>query len=175
MTYIPRLGGLVLIMVALSPNFGAGSGDAHTAALQPADEAACVVTTPNRNGRGGNYGSEALRTTMTAHVGFIPGGPGCVEPDGYLGMKWPWWRSVNGPLAIEGRRLDGSARPLRANIPNGYGDTGFQSSGLLFDGPGCWEVTGRVGDASITFVTLVTMTGGGPATRCRQIFGGFEP
>lgn len=30
---------------------------------------------------------------------------------------------------------------------------------------GCWEVTGRVGEASLTFVTMVTKIGDGPAWR----------
>jgi hypothetical protein len=73
------------------------------------------------------------------------------------------------------RGLDGSAGPLRASIPTGHGETGFQSTGLLFAGPGCWEVTGRVGDASLSFVTLVVKVAEGPAPRCRALFGGFQP
>lgn len=150
----------------------------HTAAETPT----CPVTAPNGRGRagqrgGGNHGNEALATSLwtAGRVDFRPGGPGCVEPNGYLGMKWPWWRSVRGALTIEGRRLDGSAGPLRASIPKGYGETGFQSTGLLFAGPGCWEVTGRVGDASLSFVTLVVKVAEGPAPRCRALFGGFQP
>jgi hypothetical protein len=70
-------------------------------------------------------------------------------------MKWPWWRGVRGELSIEGRRLDGEAESLGAEIPEGYGLSGFQPSGILFPSEGCWEVTGTVGDASLTFVTLV--------------------
>jgi hypothetical protein len=40
-------------------------------------------------------------------------------------------------------------------VPDGYGDSGFQSSGITLPSEGCWQVTGRVGDASLTFVTLV--------------------
>jgi hypothetical protein len=75
--------------------------------------------------------------------------------DGSLSMKWPWWRGVTGPLTIEGHRLDAEAEPLRAEIPEGYGDTGFQVSTLIFPSIGCWEVTGRVGEASLTFITKV--------------------
>ncbi len=77
------------------------------------------------------------------------------EADGSLSMKWGWWRAVSGPLTIEGHRLDAQADPLRVDIPDGYGDTGFQVSALIFPTTGCWEVTGRVGDASLTFVTEV--------------------
>jgi hypothetical protein len=44
---------------------------------------------------------------------------------------------------------------MGANIPSGYGDSGFQATGIIFPTEGCWEVTGRVGEASLTFVTLV--------------------
>jgi hypothetical protein len=39
--------------------------------------------------------------------------------------------------------------------PDGYGETGFHPSGLIWPGEGCWEVTARVGKESLTFVTLV--------------------
>ncbi len=69
-------------------------------------------------------------------------------------MKFWWWRLVKGRLTIEGRRL--------SIIPDGYGEIGFQASGLVFPTPGCWEVTGRIGDKSLTFVTLVEKISEGP-------------
>jgi hypothetical protein len=86
-------------------------------------------------------------------------GPESVEKDGSVGMKFGWWRAVTGALRITGRRLDDTAPALRANVPEGYGDTGFQSSGVYFPTPGCWEVTGEVGAASLRFVTLVRTRG----------------
>jgi hypothetical protein len=61
----------------------------------------------------------------------------------------------SGDLRIDGHRLDAAAPPLIPSIPAGYGATGFQSTGIRFPSAGCWEVTGRVGDASLSFVTLV--------------------
>ena len=154
-------------------------GEQAVATVQPS---ACPVTSPNGarypiEPAGGNYGNDALVTGLwtTGQVEFKPRGAGCVEPDGYLGMKWPWWRSVRGPLQIEGRRLDGPAGPLRAHINDGYGLIGFQPVGLMFASPGCWEVTGRVADQTLTFVTLVTKVGDGPAARCSALFGGYKP
>jgi hypothetical protein len=174
---------LLPILVPTRTGATAYSAEQAPAAIQAASEtAACPVTAPN--GRrypdepsGGNYGNDVLVTSLwpAGRVDFKPGGSGCVEPDGYLGMKWPWWHSVRGPLTVEGRRLDGPAGPVRAHIPSGYGDIGFQATGLLFAGPGCWEVTGRVGDASLSFVTLVTKVAEGPAPRCSALFGGFRP
>jgi hypothetical protein len=51
---------------------------------------------------------------------FQPNGPGFIGEDGSLSMKWPWYRGVQGRLKIRGRRLDGPAPPLRADIPEGY-------------------------------------------------------
>ena len=72
-----------------------------------------------------------------------------------MNAKFGWWRGVTGSLRIDGRRLDAPAPPLGASIPDGYGDSGFQSTAITFPTGGCWEVTGRVGEASRTFVTLV--------------------
>jgi hypothetical protein len=90
---------------------------------------------------------------------FSPDGPGQIAADGSLGMKWPWYRTVPGEVIITGRRLDAAAPPMHPivlrGVPDGYGETGFHPSGLLFLSEGCWEVTAKVGQASLTFVTLV--------------------
>ena len=96
-------------------------------------------------------------------VVFRPGGPGFITSDGALGMKFGWYRGVRGRLTIEGRRLDGDASPLRAEVNSGYGDSGFQATYIIFPTPGCWEVTGRVADASVTFITRVVKIGEGPS------------
>jgi hypothetical protein len=130
------------------------------------DPPTCKVTRPN--GLSPDLHGNALISTdlwPDGTIVFRPGGPGFVTADGALAMKWGWRRAVRGPLRIEGRRLDESAPPLRASIPTGYGDVGFQSSALIFPTPGCWEVTGRVGTASLTFVTLVQRIGAGPSAR----------
>jgi hypothetical protein len=78
-----------------------------------------------------------------------------VLSDGTIEMKWPWFRGGSGPVQITGRRLDGKAARLRADVPDGYGPTGFQPSALRFPTEGCWRITGRVVDDRLTFVTLV--------------------
>ncbi len=124
---------------------------------------ACPVTRPNQYRQPGEppsstrHGNAALSTVLWPGgiVVFSPGGSGSVLPDGSLSMKFPWWRGVRGKLAIQGRRLDAPAPPLRASIPEGYGEMGFQATALIFPTEGCWEVTGQVGEASLTFVTQV--------------------
>lgn len=80
-----------------------------------------------------------------------------IAPDksGKLGWKFPWWRGVVGELTIEGRSLDGARGEVTSTIPEGYGDTGFQSTGIFFPGEGCWEITGRAGKGELTFVVEV--------------------
>jgi len=77
------------------------------------------------------------------------------DTDGSIHVKFGWWRGVAGKLRVEGRRLDGVSPALAADVPDGYGDDGFQPVGITFPTEGCWEVTGRVADASLTFITLV--------------------
>jgi len=158
---------LFLVAVAL--------GAASSQAAEPS--ASCPVTRPKHRGyvgetlhlNHGNGGTLATSLTSDGSIVFKLGGPGCVDPDGTLGMKWPWWRGGRGQLVIEGRRLDGVAPPLRASIPAGYGEAGFQATGLLFPTPGCWQVTGKVAEASLSFVTLVVKVDQGPAPPWRRL------
>ena len=141
--------------------------------MEPAKRAqrsACEVTTPNDVGilgqtEPGSYGNGRLSVLpwKDGTVVFKPGGSGFVTQDGSLGMKFGWRRGVRGRLTISGRRLDAEVLPLRARIPDGYGEFGFQSTYVIFSTPGCWQVTGRVGDAALTFVTNVVKIGEGPA------------
>jgi hypothetical protein len=133
-------------------------------------QSSCQVTTPNGSTPSGerpsprHHGDDNLWTQLWPEgtVVFRPGGPGFVLPDGSLQMKFPWWRGVQGRLIIEGRRLDADAPALRAHIPNGYGASGFQATGLIFPTPGCWEVTGHAGEATLSFVVSVVKIGEGP-------------
>ena len=127
----------------------------------------CVVTPPNGrhnsdetpscpgrvvpNGFTGNHGNGKLWVGLPTDRKLLI----TPEKDGSLGWKFPWWRGVCGRLTITGRRLDAPAGPLRASIPEGYGETGFQASGVYFPTEGCWEITGRAGDAELTFVVEV--------------------
>ncbi len=144
----------------------------------------CPVTLPNRATPPGerpsvvDYGNGAVWTQLwpDGTVVFAPGGPGSLESDGSLGMKWPWWRGILGQLTIQGHRLDAPGAPLRAetaggrrldapvraDVPDGYGTTGFQATSLVFPSPGCWQVTGQVGNRTLMFVTRVVKIGAGP-------------
>jgi hypothetical protein len=133
----------------------------------------CAVTKPNGIAAGveqpqsGSYGNREVSVGPfglwpDGTIVFKPGGPGFVTRTGALGMKFGWLRGVSGRLRITGRRLDAPAPPLRSAVPGGYGDRGFQATYLIFPTAGCWEVTGSVGQSSVTFVTKVVKIGNGP-------------
>jgi hypothetical protein len=132
-----------------------------------ADAERCPITRPGRFEPPSGVSYEALFGADYSHgngqlwVGGLPAngviaaGPSFVEPDGSIGMKFGWYRVTPGLLTITGHRLDAPAPPARGNVPSGYGDTGFQASGVYFPTEGCWEVAGTVGSTTLTFVTFV--------------------
>ena len=162
---------ILLLLPLLVAN---GSAQQSTVLGEPS--VPCQVTTPNgiaagpeASGRSG-YGNRQLSVGPfglwpEGTVVFKTGGAGFLTRDGSLGMKFGWQRAVRGPLSITGRRLDASAPALRSEVSDGRGDPGFVATYLIFPTPGCWEVTGRVAEASLAFVTKVVKIGDGPAWR----------
>jgi hypothetical protein len=106
-------------------------------------------------GWGASYGNGQLWVGGLWPDGVIAAGPGFINKDGSVGMKFGWWRAVPGVLAITGRRLDAPAPPLHADVSTGNGEIGFQASGIDFPTDGCWEITGKVGSITLSFVTFV--------------------
>jgi hypothetical protein len=101
------------------------------------------------------YGNDDLWVGGLGQDGIIALDERSVHSDGSIGTKLGWWRNVSGSVQISGRRLDAPAPALQGQGSEGYGRIGFQASGVDFPTEGCWEVTGRVGDAELTFVTYV--------------------
>jgi hypothetical protein len=133
----------------------------------------CRGTVPTREappdagfGREGfNYGGSKLRVAIYWPNGTLAAGPradggsyATVNDDGTIHAKVGWWRGLAARLVITGRRLDGTAPPLRASVPGGYGERGFVPSGLVFPTPGCWRVVGRLGPARLAFVVRARLT-----------------
>jgi hypothetical protein len=156
---------LILVVGALAVSgCGGGGSDGRAAAKTGGGTTApgktCPVTLPNGQGppteraSSDNHGNGDLWTGLWPH-NVVIADPRFVEKDGSVGMKWPFWRGTRGKLTVSGRRLDEPADPLRAEIPDGYGLSGFQPSGLRFPTDGCREVTARSGTGRLTFVTLV--------------------
>lgn len=137
---------------------------APTNSMTIADAAGCPVTHPVRApddirrdlfGSDSAYGNDVLWVGGLWPNGVITADEGFLGPDGSIGMKFGWWRYARGRLEISGRRLDGQAAPAVGDVPDGYGVTGFQASGVSFPTEGCWEVTGAIGDRALSFVTFV--------------------
>lgn len=129
---------------------------------QMATSFGCPVTNPNRSNPPGVSAADSTNVhgNGVLWVSLWPGavitaGANTLQPDGSIRIKFPWWRGVSGQLKISGGRLDASAPPLRGEVPTGYGDIGFQASGVIFPTVGCWEVTGRAGSAELTVVVLI--------------------
>jgi len=125
---------------------------------------ACQVTRPG----GGLHENDFLSVGLSGKYVFRPGGPGFVDSDGALGIKVLWTRKVSGRLEVGGRRLDGAAPAARAYI-NDLGEAGIQPSYLLFPTPGCWQITGQLGDSKLTFVVMVEKVGEGPGWRMQGL------
>ena len=165
--------GTVLLARVLGGAVVLGTALCSTAVAQTEPHACsfvCPVTVVN-GGTGGTYGNDVLEVVLWPQSKFVfmPGGAGFVDSDGALGIKVGWERRKKGHLEVGGRRLDGEANPVRAYIYD-YGEIGFQPIYLVFPTPGCWEVTGHVGDGSLTFVVSIEKIGEGPSWR----FNGLE-
>ena len=124
----------------------------HIASVDP-----CPITQPNNSPPPGSTFGAEFHGNGQLWVGLWRSNVVVQDraPDGSIDAKFGWWREARGQLRIDGHRLDGSAPSAHGEVPSGYGDAGFQATGIIFPTEGCWEVTGRVGDASLTFVTLV--------------------
>jgi hypothetical protein len=76
--------------------------------------AACPVT----HSPTGKHENDSLLALLPPNGKFVfrPGRAGFVDRDGALGIKFAWERKKKGHLAVGGRRLDGTASPLRAYL-----------------------------------------------------------
>ena len=150
---------------AAGPMRGADAAAADRVLRQRVEK--CPVTIANGNGPPGEYPSPDDHGNGALWTGLPPGGidqGGTPEPDGSTSQKY-WWYTVvtTGELTIQGQRVDAPAPPLRARINSGAPETPFAavpggrfwSSGISFPTEGCWQVTGRVGGTSLTFVVLM--------------------
>ena len=126
---------------------------------------ACPTTVPS-GANVGTYGNDVLEVIIPNRFVFRPGGAGFqAVSDGALGIKVAWNRKRKGRLAINGRRLDGTAPGARGSVRGAMSDIGFQPTYVIFPTPGCWEITGHLAGGSFSFVVIVEKIGDGPAAR----------
>jgi hypothetical protein len=98
------------------------------------------------------FGNSAIWTRLPIS-GVIPGQP---TNGAGLRAKLPWWRLASGQIEVSSSRL-GSSAGFSATVGtvSAYGPDGFVPSDLTFDGPGCWEIRGSLGDQALSFVAEV--------------------
>ena len=132
----------------------AGEGTGATAGEQTVESADCPVTTPititppdskyrDPLPRGAYYASADEMILVSA------------EEWGKGSRKILWIKPLGSRLTVQGRRLDGDAAPLWADISSGYsGD--FQSSIIIIPTAGCWEIEARANASMLRFVLYIT-------------------
>jgi hypothetical protein len=149
---------LALVLLAL-PALACTNSDTSQQEQARASTPGCQVTKPNGKAPPGepqsprHHGTGKLWTIL--YYPALTATSRNRQPDGSIAEKFPWWRGVTGSLTIRGKRIDKTAPALRAEVPLGYGDIGFQATTIIFPTVGCWRVTGRVGGAALSFVVLV--------------------
>jgi hypothetical protein len=123
--------------------------------------ASCPVTLPNRNRPPGRprsafwHGNGLLWTRLNPD-GVYAVSPDRVGSDGSIGNKLLWvttppWR----PPAVSGERVDAPAPRLRVSEAN-RGSSDFMIP-VTFPTAGCWRLSARVGDISLTYVVRVVV------------------
>jgi hypothetical protein len=84
------------------------------------------------------------------------------DPDGTLSDKLGWLprKGFTGQLTVRGERLDGPGKLNVISVNWGYASSGPAADGswasaVRFPSAGCWRITGRVRDVSLTYVVRV--------------------
>jgi hypothetical protein len=111
---------------------------------------ACPVTR-------GRYGNGFLSVDLRGGVLSRPR-----EPDGTLSDKLGWLprKGFTGKLTVRGERLDAPGELEVLSVNWGYASSGPAANGswasaVRFPGAGCWRITGRVRDISLSYVVRV--------------------
>ena len=107
------------------------------------------------------FGTDRLWTVLPADGTWTLGHYTPSDPTFRQKLFW-WrqgydWRTEPLPkLTITGRRLDAQAAPLKADRANTVSSQpAAMVVGINFPTNGCWEVTGRYGDNTLTFVVWI--------------------
>lgn len=99
------------------------------------------------------YGNDALLVALPKGSTLRPSDP---QRGLAGGVKFGWWRTAKGNLAITTTRLDAKSDPQPAEVGPGYGDAGFLASVIHFPSAGCWQVKGSLSTGrTLTFVVNV--------------------
>ncbi len=140
------------------------------ALLSIGETTSCPVTLPNANRPPGQPRSVAWYGNGRLWAGLRPDGmftvpQDRVDPDGSIGNKLLWVTTPAwDPPTLSGERLDAPAPPLRVLRMNqgsfaGADEPSFMSP-VSFPTAGCWRLTARVADVSLTYVVEVMVRTG---------------
>jgi hypothetical protein len=122
----------------------------------------CPVTIPNGSTPPGERRASHFHGNGLLWTGFAPNREvGVREDDGSYFDKLLWWTTIlHEPLTFHAARLDASAPPVRwkANEGRFVGST-FRgttwATALWFPSAGCWRLTARLRDVSLSVVVRV--------------------
>jgi hypothetical protein len=88
-----------------------------------------------------------------------------VNADGSIADTWFWYAAnLRGDLVVRGVRVDAPAPPLRFieslhGTATGFTGSDTWASKITFPTFGCWRITGRVRDITLTVVVNVVRPG----------------
>lgn len=152
---------LLPLAAALVAAASSCSGDTDSQGTTTA-AAGCATTIPNgavppgEAPASGQHGNGQLWTVLDPSGTIDGAAVGDVLADGSVRIKFPWWRATRGRLRVSGEGK-GVAGAVRAHIPAGYGESGFQASALIFPAPGCWTVLARAGSGRLSFTVRIVV------------------
>jgi hypothetical protein len=120
----------------------------------------CPATRPNGNVPSGAprtwagvpwHGNGALWVPLRADGSLVTNALG--------GHKQPWVANESGLLRVRYWRLDPLSPPIEAGVTTGTlsGYAGPSWASRMSFQPGCWQITGRLGDVTLSFVVSVTL------------------
>lgn len=139
----------LLTVVAVVALIGPAAVEAVPRPARSAQEPACPATAFQPKPPNAWMGSLSTRWLRrgTLWMGYTRADTAFVADP--RGQKIGWFRDKGskwGRLRVSGRRLDGEAPALRADISAKYPfKEGFTASALYFSSPGCWQVVARLG------------------------------
>lgn len=120
----------------------------------------CAMTKPNGNTPVAGARWSGFRWHGNGELWAYVRSDGVVVANSLGGYKMLWVASqgVSGPLRIQYRLLDPPSQPVTARTGRltGYDRPNATMSQMAFS-PGCWQITGRLRDASLSFVVRVVL------------------
>lgn len=115
----------------------------------------CPVTIPNGSTPPGALRAPHHHGNGLLWTGLAPDRAlGLLQEDGSYFDKLRWTTILSAPLTFRAVRLDATAQPARWKANEG-GSAGSWATAVWFPSAGCWRLTTRVGDVSLSVVVRV--------------------